>query len=256
MELKDLLRKKRLEKGLTLQEVADAANVSASTISRYERGDISNIKPKTITALSKKLDIPVTNFINMTDDPKANEAITTAVSAAVKDVVKDKLSDLLLQQFMATREDRVSDVGIEDAITEALRMPGKQHIYSYPLYGDIACGEPIYADDHIQGYVETVRKIGADFCIKAKGDSMVGDRICDGDLVFIRSQSMVENGEIAAVRIGGEATLKRVYYDRDKEILRLFPSNPAHKIQTYQGSELADVQILGKAVACQFDIDD
>lgn len=255
MELKDLLRKKRLEKGLTLQEVADAANVSASTISRYERGDISNIKPKTITALSKKLDIPVTKFINMTDDPKANEAITEAVSDAVRGAVDDKIKDFVLQHVLAEHGMRVSDIGIENTLTEALKSRNKQHLYSYPLYDDIACGEPIYMDDHIQGYVETVRKINADFCIKAKGDSMIGDRICDGDLVFVKSQPMVENGEIAAVRVENEATLKRVYYDRDQEILRLFPSNPAHKIQTYQGSELANVQILGKAVACQFDID-
>ena len=71
----------------------------------------------------------------------------------------------------------------------------------FPLLGEIACGEPIYAEEDHESYVSADADIRADFCLKAKGDSMINADIHDGDVVFIRSQSMVENGEIAAVSL-------------------------------------------------------
>ena len=96
--------------------------------------------------------------------------------------------------------------------------------------------------------------IDADFCLRAKGDSMIGARIMDGDIVFIRNQPMVDNGEIAAVIIDDEATLKRVYYDRDAGKLMLVPENPKYSPLMYVGEELNNIRILGKAVAFQSDV--
>lgn len=76
---------------------------------------------------------------------------------------------------------------------------------------------------------------------------MINARIYDGDIVYIKSQPEVENGEIAAVRIGDEATLKRVYYNKNRIILRA--CNPLYEDLEYEGSMLTDIQILGKAVA-------
>ena len=69
----------------------------------------------------------------------------------------------------------------------------------FPLLGNIACGEPIFADENFETYVEARADIQADFCLQAQGDSMIGARIQDGDIVFIHKQETVENGEIAAV---------------------------------------------------------
>ena len=80
---------------------------------------------------------------------------------------------------------------------------------------------------------------------------MVGARIFDGDIVFIRSQSSVDNGEIAAVIINDEATLKRVYYYPNEEKLILNPENPKYAPLLFMGDELNSVKILGKAVAFQ-----
>lgn len=88
----------------------------------------------------------------------------------------------------------------------------------------------------------------------AKGDSMIGARIYDGDIVFIRQQDIVEDGEIAAVLIEDEATLKRVYYDREAGVLSLFAENPKYKTMRFSGEELNHIRILGKAVAFQSDI--
>lgn len=117
-----------------------------------------------------------------------------------------------------------------------------------PLLGEIACGEPIFAEEEHQAFVEAGDGIQADFCLTAKGDSMIGARIQSGDVVFIRSQPLVENGEIAAVIINDEATLKRWYYYPDAEKLVLTPENPAYEPLVFVGAELADVRCLGKAV--------
>ena len=120
-----------------------------------------------------------------------------------------------------------------------------------PVLGDIACGMPIYAEERHESFVSVAEGLDADFCLKARGDSMVGARIFDGDVVFIRSQSTVENGEIAAVILGDEATLKRVYYYPNEGKLVLSPENPRYAPLVFVGRELENVKIIGKAVAFQ-----
>lgn len=124
----------------------------------------------------------------------------------------------------------------------------------FPLLGNIACGKPIFADEQFEAYVEAGANIKADFCLRAKGDSMIGARIYDGDIVFIHKQEMVDDGEIAAVLIDDEATLKRVYYDQENNVIQLFAENPQYKTMRFVGGELNHIRILGKAVALQTDI--
>ena len=115
-----------------------------------------------------------------------------------------------------------------------------------PLVGSIACGDPITAEQNIEKMVDVPESIRCDFSLTCHGDSMIDAGIHDRDIVYIRIQPEVENGEIAAVRIGDEATLKRVYYSDDT--LTLMPANPAYAPLVYAGAQLADVQIEGKAV--------
>lgn len=128
------------------------------------------------------------------------------------------------------------------------------HTQRVPMLGEIACGKPIWANEERESYVQAGVNIKADFCLIARGDSMIGARIHDGDIVFCRSQNMVENGEIAAVIIGDEATLKRVYYYPDKQKLVLQAENPKYEPFVYVGSELNEINIIGKAVAFQSDV--
>ena len=115
-----------------------------------------------------------------------------------------------------------------------------------PLIGAIACGEPITAEQNIEKMVDVPENIQCDFSLTCHGDSMVDAGIHDKDVVYIRIQPEVENGEIAAVRIDGEATLKRVYYNPGT--LTLMPANPAYAPMIYTGSQLEEVHIEGKAV--------
>ena len=118
--------------------------------------------------------------------------------------------------------------------------------FRVPLLGEIACGEPVFAQEDFEGFLDS--EVQADFALRCSGDSMIGARIMDGDIVLIRKQDMVENGEIAAVIIENEATLKRVYYYPKDGKLILNPENPAYAPLVYVGEELNQIRILGKAV--------
>ena len=119
----------------------------------------------------------------------------------------------------------------------------------FPMLGEIACGEPITANQEYETFVEANESINADFCLTAKGDSMINARIFDGDVVFIKEQPTVNNGEIAAVVIENEVTLKRVYFYDNR--LELRPENPTYPVLNYEGERLDVIRILGRAVAFQ-----
>ena len=126
--------------------------------------------------------------------------------------------------------------------------------HKIPVLGTIACGTPIYAEEQFEYYVEVGVEIQADYAVHAKGDSMIGARIHSGDLVFIKEMPAVENGQIAAVCIDNEVTLKRIYYYPDKQKLVLQAENPEYEPLVYVGEELDQVRILGKTVAFQSDV--
>ena len=115
-----------------------------------------------------------------------------------------------------------------------------------PLIGAIACGDPITAIQNREGDVNAPVDMRCDFALKCQGESMIGAGIHDGDVVYIRIQPEVENGEIAAVRIGEEATLKRVYLHND--YIELRPENHAFESIIRRREEMNDVPIEGKAV--------
>ena len=121
-------------------------------------------------------------------------------------------------------------------------MPEMRQI---PRVGRIACGEPITAEENIEGYDETPAGWHADFSLLCVGDSM-SPKIEDGDIVAIRCQPQVNNGEIAAVRIGDEATLKMVFLHQD--YIELRPVNPTYPSIIRRREEMEEIRIEGKAV--------
>lgn len=118
--------------------------------------------------------------------------------------------------------------------------------YKRPRLGTIACGEPILTEENIEAYDDIPDSIKCDFTLICKGDSMVNARINDGDIVYIKQQSQVDNGEIAAVLIDNEATLKRVYIYEDKVVLQ--PENTKYPPFVYTKEDMNNIRILGKAV--------
>ena len=141
-------------------------------------------------------------------------------------------------------------MGWSDKSTDDLySIPGINPIpktYKRPRLGTIACGEPILAEENIETYDDIPDNIKCDFTLVCKGDSMINARINDGDIVYIKQQSQVDNGEIAAVLIDNEATLKRVYIYEDKFVLQ--PENTKYPPFVYTKEEMNNIRILGKAV--------
>ena len=114
-----------------------------------------------------------------------------------------------------------------------------------PLVGSIACGTPITAEQNIEARIGVPALWRADFALTCHGNSMAA-MIQDGDIVCIRKQPEVENGEIAAVRIGEEATLKRFYRQGDTVMLQA--ENPAFSPLVYTRDQLNEITIEGRVV--------
>ena len=119
-------------------------------------------------------------------------------------------------------------------------------MHTIPLIGSIACGDPITAVENHEGEVNIPDNIHADFALRCKGDSMINARLFDGDIVYIRAQNTVDNGQIAAVIVDGEATLKRVHLFQDHIVLEA--ANPLFQPLVYWKEDQKDIHIIGKAV--------
>ena len=201
MDVKGIIKKRRIEMQLTLKDVAEKVGVNEGTVSRWESGEIENMRRDKIVALAKALNISPAVIMGWDESipPFANlHPVTTRRS---------------------------------------------------PVLGSVSCGEPKLMDEEIDVSVDASEEIKADFVLRAKGDSMIGARINDGDLVFVRKQDTVENGEIAVVAIDDEATLKRFYKYGDLIVLRA--ENPAYRDQEYTPEQAREIRVLGKAVSFQ-----
>lgn len=205
-EFKDLIKKRRLELGKTLEEVGTAMGVSKATVQRWESGEIKDMRRSKLVDLARALDTTPSYLMGW-----------------------EEASDL--------------PAGISP-------LPKMK---SMPVVGTIACGTPILAEQNIEEYVSVPDSVRADFSLRCRGDSMIEARIYDGDLVFIREQPDVENGEIAAVMVDDEtATLKRVVKQHGQIIL--MPANSKYIPQFFVGSDMARVRIIGKAVSFLSDV--
>ena len=214
MDMGEKIHDLRIQKGLTLEELGNMVGVGKSTVRKWENGMIANMRRDKILKISEALNTSPAYLMGWNEDANINR----------ETISKENVYPIELKRF--------------------------------PLLGSIACGEPKYTNEDRESYIMAGTEINADFCLRAKGDSMINARILDGDIVFIRKQEMVENGEIAAgvVNSESEATLKRVFYYREQQLLILRAENPAYKDMEFSGIALEEVHILGKAVAFQSDV--
>lgn len=221
----DRLKQLRTERRLSQQNLADQLGFSKSSVNMYERGE-REPGIESMETMADYFNVDLDYLMGRSDIPNRNEWLKTINRPEAIDPLQQVTFDNLFP--------------IE--------------IKRFPLLGDIACGKPIFTNEEKELYVEAEAKINADFCLRAKGDSMIGARIYDGDIVFIRKQEMVDNGNIAAVIIEDEATLKRVNYYPEKDLLILKAENSQYEDLVYTGEQLNHIIILGKAVAFQSDI--
>lgn len=200
-------------KNISQSELCELTGIPKSAMSQYVSGAFTPKQERTYL-ISKALNV--------------NEAWLLGYDGVPmdKEVSNDKLVSLM-QQY-----DNIKPITLK----------------RFPMLGEIACGEPVFAEEDREHYVMADMDINADFCLTAKGDSMINARIYEGDIVFIKEMPIVENGDIAAVIIENDATLKRVYYYPNDNMLQLVAENPKYKPLVYQNEELNHIRILGKAV--------
>ena len=186
---------------------------------------------------ARLLDMPYTTYVNY---EKGLREPTSEVLIQLANFYDTSVDYIVGRNAWESNSDRIT-----------LPLPGNiiamPEMRKIPLIGSIACGAPVLAEEHIEDYLNIPRQIHADFALTCKGDSMINARIFDGDVVYIRQQDTVDNGQIAAVLIDGEATLKRVQLYDDH--ISLEPENPQYRPLVYWGEEMNNVRILGKAVA-------
>lgn len=167
------------------------------------------------------------------------------IESGVNDVTQSKLATIAEALNVTPAELLGYGVATIPEAENIIPMPKMKRI---PLIGTIACGTPILAVENIEDEVDIPEDIHADFALHCKGDSMIGADIRDGDIVYIRQQDEVNPGQIAAVLVEEEATLKRFYYDEKAGVVTLMSENPAIAPLIYQGETLNHIRVLGLAV--------
>lgn len=240
----------RKSEKLTQQELADAIGVAKSTISMYEN-DQREPDFETLETIADYFNVDMNYLTGWVSDPYNYEIDPdnrlSEIPIAQFEVLRNRYNgDLsqVWQAWLSMQEDALKESLIQKPPANVIPIP---KTYKVPLVGTIACGQPILAIEEADETVEVPEFIKADFALRCKGDSMINSRIFDGDIVYVRSKPEVENGQIAAVRIGDEATLKKVYYNGQRLILRV--ANPLYADLEYEGEALSEVEILGEAVA-------
>ena len=218
MKIGERIRAERRRLKLSQDEVAVALETTKQAIYKYEKGIVENIPPEKVERLADLFGVTPAYLIGWSEE-KQGEAPSAL----------DDLPEALKQELRP-----ISTVRL-------------------PMLGNVACGEPIYAAEERETCV-CAGGVNADFCLTAHGDSMVNARIFDGDLLFVKKQEIVDNGQIAVVLIEDEATVKRVFYDRESDILTLMPENPTYRPMRYMGAQLDQIRILGRVVAIQYEV--
>jgi len=121
-----------------------------------------------------------------------------------------------------------------------------------PLVGRVAAGEPILAEENIEGYIDLnklFKPSEGSFLLKVFGNSMTDEGIMDGDYVLVKPASTIENGQIGVVLVDDEATVKRIYIQKDKILLK--PANRAAGYKTrYIRRGDKNIRIIGRVTGC------
>lgn len=180
----------------------------------------------------------VSAYLNGTRQPKR------LAIASMANILSVSLAWLMGYDVPMERASSDNECTEEDL--KAVGLMSVPKMRTVPILGSIACGEPTLSDEFFDGTAQIPEDIRADFALRCKGDSMIDFRILDGDIVYVKKQSTVENGEIAVVLVEGEATLKRFYFDG--KAVTLVAGNSAYRPFVYSGSTLNEIHVLGKAV--------
>lgn len=211
----------------------------------------SNFKDRLILGM-KERGLKAVDLVKLTGLSKSQLSHYMTGRYEAKQIALHKLavalnvSEAWLMGYDVPMERAPSDNECTEEDLKAVGLMSVPKMRTVPILGSIACGEPTLSDEFFDGTAQIPEDIRADFALRCKGDSMIDFRILDGDIVYVKKQSTVENGEIAVVLVEGEATLKRFYFDG--KAVTLVAGNSAYRPFVYSGSTLNEIHVLGKAV--------
>lgn len=214
----------RKQRKMTQEELADALGISRAALSHYEQG---RREPdfETVQKIASFFGVSTDYLLGRTDDPTPPKIPGSALKGILRSILEKEKEKDLLQKIGATPLGKTVPI---------------------PVLGVIRAGEPIFAQENIIEHQEVPEEDvrgGEYFFLIVTGDSMVGAGILPGSRVLVRRQDYVDDGAIAVVLVGEEATIKRVKHV-DGKIL-LIAANPAYEPQVYNEDE---VKIIGKVV--------
>lgn len=212
MDLRHKLLQLKTENGYTTDALSELSGVPKGTINKLLNGETRNPTASTLKRLADALGCELAYLCGKPSDIPGVHRLSELTSAA---------------DLMPVRRRKI------------------------PLIGDIAAGQPIQCEEEIE-ITDCADDTQADFALRVRGDSMVGARIHDGDTVFIRRQDDVDDGQIAAVIIDGQATLKRVYHIPNG--LQLLSENPRYPPMIFTYPACDSIRIIGQAVAFQSEL--
>lgn len=221
MNIGQNIKKYRLSRGYTLDEVARKIGVSRQTMSRYETGVISNIPSDKIEAIARALDISPALLMDWS---------TVWESDIYDDFKHAKNDDERRAIFQRCGIPADLKQYAEQLLAQAPSIPQNAIPYSAnhvaPILGRIPAGYPLFSASEIEGYAPIDYADTENyFWLRVSGDSMVNADILNGDYVLIRRQPCADDGQIVAARVNGdEATLKR--FRRVGDTVMLMPENP------------------------------
>lgn len=273
------------EKNISYGELSKISGIPKSALQRYATGKTNKISAQRLKIIAESLGTTVQYLINEESPNKISSSLSSERKNAMfydriryqresQGMTQQELADKVgytsrstinkiekgernitgdkiqaIAQALGVKPSYLMDGDTYDNTIDIFSINGINPIpktYKRPRLGTIACGEPILAEENIEAYDDIPDSIKCDFTLICKGDSMVNARINDGDIVYIKQQSQVDNGEIAAVLIDNEATLKRVYIYEDKVVLQ--PENTKYPPFVYTKEDMNNIRILGKAV--------
>ena len=236
MTLREKLARLKAERGLTTEALSARSGVPRGTLNKILNGETRNPTIATLAALADALDCPLESLSTRAVDVPQPARAPSDIPGVYR------LRDLARE----APQGQARDAGGAALPALPQRVPLRRR--RIPLLGEIAAGQPLYVDEDFD-VADCDTAFHCDFALRVHGDSMVGARIRDGDIVFIRAQEDVDDGQIAAVIVDGEATLKRVYHIKNG--LQLLSENPSYPPMVFTLSEYGCIRILGRAVGFQ-----
>jgi repressor LexA len=174
--------------------------------------------------------------------PPTVRDIGKAVGLASSSTVHAHLSNLEKVGLLRRDPSKPRAIELLDRAVESVKSVVRPS--GLPLIGQVAAGQPVLAEENIEGYVQTPDIAGGDdgeYVLRVRGASMKNAGILEGDLVVVRPQSTADDGSIVVALVGEEATVKRFY--REPDHIRLQPENEA-----MEPIRSKDVRVLGKVV--------